>query len=229
MVICFAEYCDHANKSHHCHHFLFSKEERHRVQRMRTDKVNWITAHNCGKLKWHSFMSSSCWKGGNFGSWHCLTKWALENKLINQTWCSWYNFSQEKLPHTLIPVIASIYCGTYAVPFFLFYGFNLDSVPVLIGLLQSSHCVLWPPSRWSCSSPRSPSAARVATPHRPGRRRLDPLAARPGCGYIQAPSGSPCSWSPGKPCRLAADCAPPDLASPPTKWSEQEYHFKAKV
>ena len=92
MVICFAEYCDHANKSHHCHHFLFSKEERHWVQRMRTDKVNWITAHNCGKLKWHSFMSSSCWKGGNFGSWHCLTKWALENKLINETWWSWYNF-----------------------------------------------------------------------------------------------------------------------------------------
>ena len=29
------------------------------------------------------------------------------------------DFSQEKLPHTLILVIASTYCGKYAVPFFM--------------------------------------------------------------------------------------------------------------
>ena len=26
-------------------------------------RVNWITAHNCGRPKWHSFMSSLSWKG----------------------------------------------------------------------------------------------------------------------------------------------------------------------
>ena len=57
-------------------------------------------------------------KRENFGSWHCLTKCALENQLLNQNWWSWYHFSLEKLPHTLIPVIASTYFGKYAVPFF---------------------------------------------------------------------------------------------------------------
>ena len=46
-------------------------------------------------------------KRENLGSWHYLTKCALENKLLNQNVRSWYHFSQEKLPHTLIPVIAS--------------------------------------------------------------------------------------------------------------------------
>ena len=54
------------------------------------------------------------WRGPR----HCLTTCALENKLLNQNCWSWYHFSQEKLPRTLIPVIASIYCGKYAVPFF---------------------------------------------------------------------------------------------------------------
>ena len=30
---------------------------------MRIDKVKWMTAHNCGKQKWHSFMLSLSWKG----------------------------------------------------------------------------------------------------------------------------------------------------------------------
>ena len=39
---------------------------------------------------------------------HCLTKCALENKLLNSQNCwYWYNFSQEKLSHTLIPISAS--------------------------------------------------------------------------------------------------------------------------
>ena len=29
----------------------------------RIDEVKWITAHNCGKLKWHSFTPSLSWKG----------------------------------------------------------------------------------------------------------------------------------------------------------------------
>ena len=30
---------------------------------MHIDKVEWITAHNCGKPKWNSFKSSLSWKG----------------------------------------------------------------------------------------------------------------------------------------------------------------------
>ena len=30
---------------------------------MRIDKVKWITARSYGKQKWHSFASSSGWKG----------------------------------------------------------------------------------------------------------------------------------------------------------------------
>ena len=66
-------------------------------------------------------------KRENFGSRPldiCLTKCALENKLLNQNWWSWYIFSQKKLPHTLIPVIASKYCGKCAVPFFFFFFFG---------------------------------------------------------------------------------------------------------
>ena len=37
------------------------------VQRMHIDKVNWITAHNYGKPKYHSFTPSLSWKG-NFGA-----------------------------------------------------------------------------------------------------------------------------------------------------------------
>ena len=55
----------------------------------------------------------------NLGSRHCLTKCALENKLLNQNWWSWYHFSQEKLPQTPIPVTASTYRGKYAIVFFL--------------------------------------------------------------------------------------------------------------
>ena len=58
-------------------------------------------------------------KSEYFGTQHCLTKCGLENKPLNQNCWSWYHFSQEKLPHTLILVIASIYCGKYAVPFFM--------------------------------------------------------------------------------------------------------------
>ena len=34
---------------------------------MRIDKVKWITAHNCGKPKWHSFTPSLSWKGKILG------------------------------------------------------------------------------------------------------------------------------------------------------------------
>ena len=57
---------------------------------MRIDKVNWITAHNYGK-----------------------PKQTHEPKLVILV-----SFSQEKLPHTLIAVIASTFCGKFAIPFF---------------------------------------------------------------------------------------------------------------
>ena len=70
------------------------------------DKVKWITAH-CGKPKWHSFT-------------HGLTKCALENKLLNQNSWSWYHFSQEKLPHTLIQLLHPHTVGS--MPFRCFLG-----------------------------------------------------------------------------------------------------------
>ena len=83
-------------------------------------KLIGFNTQNCGKLKWHSFTSCLSWKRDTFGAWHCLTKCALENKLLNQNCWSWYHFSQ-KLPHTLIPVIASTYCGKYMLYHF-FWG-----------------------------------------------------------------------------------------------------------
>ena len=63
----------------------------------------WIIARSCGKQKWHSFAFSLRWKGKIWGL-DIVTKCALENKLLNQNCWSWYHFSQEKLPHTLIYV-----------------------------------------------------------------------------------------------------------------------------
>ena len=71
----------------------------HTLSTMRTDEVKQITSHNRGKLKWHLFTHSLSWTGQHFGSWHYLTKCALENRLLNQNWWSWYHFSQKKLPH----------------------------------------------------------------------------------------------------------------------------------
>ena len=56
------------------------------------DKVKWITAHNCGKPKWHSFTPKLSWKGKIWGARHCLTKCALQNKLLNQNcWSSLFS------------------------------------------------------------------------------------------------------------------------------------------
>ena len=79
-------------------------------------------------------------KRDNLGSWYCLTKCALENKLPHQNWWSWYHFSQEKLPHTLISVIASTYCGKYAIPFFFWAT-----------LYSSRALVMWREMCISCS------------------------------------------------------------------------------
>ena len=45
-------------------HILYS---RNLLVTMRIDKVNLITAHNCGKPKWHSFTPSLSWKGRILG------------------------------------------------------------------------------------------------------------------------------------------------------------------
>ena len=93
---------------------------RNPLVKMRIDKVKWIKY--CSQL-WQAEMALIHalfkLKRENFGPQHCLRKCALENKLLNQNYWSWYHFSQEKLPDTLIPVIASIhvYCGKYAILF----------------------------------------------------------------------------------------------------------------
>ena len=58
------------------------------------------------------------WKGKIWGLDIVLHTCALENKPLNQNCWSWYHFSNEKLLHTLIPVIASTYCGKYPIPGF---------------------------------------------------------------------------------------------------------------
>ena len=86
---------------------------------MHIDKVNWITAHDFGRPKWHSFTPCLSWKGTeHFVPWHCLTKCALGNKLLHQNGWTWYHFSQKRL-HALIPVIAFTYYWKYAVLFVL--------------------------------------------------------------------------------------------------------------
>ena len=72
-------------------------------------------------------------KREHFGPRHCLTKCALENKLLNQNCRSWYHLSQAKLPHTLIcDIVGSmpfrfmghpVYCSKPDFPFIfsLFY------------------------------------------------------------------------------------------------------------
>ena len=87
-------------------------------------------------------------KSGNFWPRHCHTKWTLENKQLNQNCWSWYHFSQEKLLHTLITVIASTYCGKYAVPFFLGHPVlndkNLSSVSIIMNVTPAPNlfCVI---------------------------------------------------------------------------------------
>ena len=74
-------------------------------------------------------------RNDNLGARHCLTKCALENKLPNQNRWSWYHFPQEKLPHTVIPVIASTYCGKYI-------SFRLIGPPCIIiniSIIISTH------------------------------------------------------------------------------------------
>ena len=83
---------------------------------MHIDKVNWITAYHYDKPKWHSFSPSLSWKQENVKPRHCLAKCALENKLLNQNYLG--IIFVRKLPHTLIPVIASTYCGSMLFRFY---------------------------------------------------------------------------------------------------------------
>ena len=108
---------------------------KNRLLTKRVDKVKWITAHNSGKPKMTFIHAKFNLKRENLGSRHCLTKCALENKLLSQNCLSLYHFSQEKLPHTLIQVIASTYSGKYVVP--VFFSGPPCIVAVLWTLFQS--------------------------------------------------------------------------------------------
>ena len=95
---------------------------------------------------------------------HCLIRRALENKLRNPNCWSWYHCSQEKLTHTLIPVIAStlllkvcrsvfmchpVYSGgKYAVPFLCATLYIAEESVHLRWLgFYSSPTQVWP---WPC-------------------------------------------------------------------------------
>ena len=76
--------------------------------KMCIDKVEWISAHNYDKPKWHSCTPSFSWKGKILDL-DIVSQNVLHRKqTTNQNCWSWYHFSQE-IPHPLIPVIASIY------------------------------------------------------------------------------------------------------------------------
>ena len=72
---------------------------------MRIDKVEWILLTTVASRKWNSFTSTLSWKGKIWGPRHCLTKCALEIKLLIQN-C--WSFFSEKLLHTLIYCILII-------------------------------------------------------------------------------------------------------------------------
>ena len=82
--------------------------------RVAQKKRNIILPTICGCNNWYQCMK---FRASTLSHKLC----GLENKLLNQTLWSWYHFSQEKLPHTLIPVMASTYCWKYAI-LFVFMG-----------------------------------------------------------------------------------------------------------
>ena len=61
-----------------------------------------------------------------------------ENKLLNQNcWC-WYHFSEEKIPHLLIPFIASTYYGKYAIQLFFGRPPFINAIIIIICLDHTS-------------------------------------------------------------------------------------------
>ena len=113
---------------------------------MRIDEVNWITAHNYGEPKWHLFSPSLRWKGNFWASTLPRKMCPIENKLLIQICWSWYHFSQEKLLHTLIPVISSTYCGKYPVPFFFWATLYIPGNRCNLGFIKNANLR-------SCSDP----------------------------------------------------------------------------
>ena len=117
---------------------------------MRIDKIKWITAHNCGNSKEHSFKPRFSWKGEfwtlsniYFVDIVSLKICPIENKL-NPDWnWSWYHFSQKKIPHPLIPVIAStllweICCSAFIVPPCIGLWFREDKLDAFIHVLSEN-------------------------------------------------------------------------------------------
>ena len=73
-----------------------------------SNPINFINAHSLHQNPISTMhIDEVKWITGNFGSRHCVTKCALENKPLNQKFLSWFHFSREKLPHILTPVITS--------------------------------------------------------------------------------------------------------------------------
>ena len=101
-------------------HFIYTSTRTPLVT-VHIHKVKWITAHNCGKPKWHSFMPSLGWKGKIWGLNIFSQKCALENKLLNQNCWSWCHFFSGEVPsntwyHFLHPHIVG------SMLFHFFYG-----------------------------------------------------------------------------------------------------------
>ena len=120
---------------------------RNQLVTMRIDKLKWITAHNCGKPKWHSFTPSLNWNGKIVGPRHCLTKCALENKTTGPKLLIFASiFSGEVTTYTDTSYCIHILWEVYAVPFF--YGppcitCNLTSVGNRNRQWCCTTCMMW--------------------------------------------------------------------------------------
>ena len=91
---------------------------------MRIEKAEWITAHNCGKPKWHSFTHTLSWKE-KFGA-----------STLSHKMCPRKQTTEPKL------LILVSYCGKHAVPFFMGHHIVIQCMHMYL-ILYNVHYALY--------------------------------------------------------------------------------------
>ena len=92
----------------------------------RSGRLFIIIAFNYGEHFCHVFKWCSSWEG-NLLNPTSADITCSRIRTLNQNGWSWYNFSQEKTHHPLIPVIIYSYYQKYAVPLFLATLYSAES------------------------------------------------------------------------------------------------------
>ena len=130
---------------------LYTGRRQHtRVFKIHIDKVEWVMLTTVQQAEITFIQAQFKLKVENLGPRHCLTKCAISktNYTLNQNCRSWYNFSQEKIPHPLIPfIVSTMGGGTFGL--------------VWEGRALFTHNGCPPPPQLHCQSERS--AAMVST------------------------------------------------------------------